>query len=87
MAYHLYTTCTTSVMCTQLHQRDVWMHLTKLHRERKLTDVTDFQWLRQTRYYWRYTTGMYTPSSVTSLHRRSAVCVLPSSLACNHRRT
>jgi hypothetical protein len=35
------------------------MHLTKLHRERKLTDVTDFQWLRQTRYYWRYTTGMH----------------------------
>ena len=39
-------------MTIQVHQRDVFADLTKRYREKKLTDASDFEWLKQTRFSW-----------------------------------
>lgn len=38
---------------TQVHQRDVFMDLTRLYKERKINNSSDFEWLKQARFYWR----------------------------------
>jgi dynein heavy chain len=42
-----------TMVTIQVHQRDVFAELTKLFRERKLNDVNDFDWLKQTRFTWQ----------------------------------
>ncbi|CAM9139333.1 unnamed protein product, partial [Choristocarpus tenellus] len=37
----------------QVHQRDVFLDLTKLYKEKKLFNGNDFEWLKQARFYWR----------------------------------
>lgn len=41
-----------TLVTIQVHQRDVFADLTKLYKERKLTDASDFEWLKQTRFFW-----------------------------------
>jgi dynein heavy chain len=41
-----------TLVTIQVHQRDVFAELTKLFKERKLNDVNDFEWLKQTRFLW-----------------------------------
>lgn len=40
-------------MHPQVHQRDVFMDLTRLYKERKINSSSDFEWLKQARFYWR----------------------------------
>lgn len=42
-----------TLVTIQVHQRDVFADLTRRFRERKLTDATDFEWLKQTRFSWQ----------------------------------
>lgn len=42
-----------TLITIQVHQRDCFANLAKLHKERKLQDQSDFEWLKQTRFYWR----------------------------------
>ena len=42
-----------TMVTIQVHQRDVFADLAKLFRERKLNDVNDFEWLKQTRFTWQ----------------------------------
>ena len=41
-----------TLVTIQVHQRDVFVDLTKLFKERKLTDANDFEWLKQARFMW-----------------------------------
>jgi dynein heavy chain len=41
------------LITVQLHQRDCFASLCKLHKEKKMIDPTDFEWLRQVRFYWK----------------------------------
>lgn len=36
-----------------MHQRDVFMDLTRLYKERRINSSSDFEWLKQARFYWR----------------------------------
>lgn len=40
-------------MTIHVHQRDVMADLAALHRQKKLTEANDFEWLKQARFYWR----------------------------------
>ena len=42
-----------TLITIQVHQRDCFSDLLKLHRERKLQDTSDFEWLKQARFYWK----------------------------------
>lgn len=42
-----------TLITIQVHQRDVFADMTKLHKERKLSDATDFEWLKQIRFSWQ----------------------------------
>lgn len=42
-----------TLVTIQVHQRDVFADLTKRFRERKLSDASDFEWLKQIRFYWQ----------------------------------
>ncbi|CAM9274876.1 unnamed protein product [Chrysoparadoxa australica] len=42
-----------TLVTIQVHQRDVFADLTRLYKERKLSDAGDFEWLKQARFYWR----------------------------------
>jgi dynein heavy chain, axonemal len=42
-----------TLITIQVHQRDVFIELNRLHKERKLVDVNDFEWLRQIRFSWQ----------------------------------
>ena len=41
-----------TLVTIQVHQRDVFADLTKLFKERKLSDANDFEWLKQCRFTW-----------------------------------
>lgn len=41
-----------TLVTIQVHQRDVFADLTKLFKERKLSDAADFEWLKQIRFSW-----------------------------------
>jgi len=41
-----------TLVTIQVHQREVFTDLTKRFRERKLSDASDFEWLKQTRFAW-----------------------------------
>ena len=41
-----------TLVTIQVHQRDVFADLTKLFKERKLSDHNDFEWLKQCRFSW-----------------------------------
>lgn len=41
------------IQTPQVHQRDVFMDLTRLYKERKINSSSDFEWLKQARFYWR----------------------------------
>ncbi|CAM9783470.1 unnamed protein product [Ectocarpus sp. 6 AP-2014] len=43
----------TLVTIQVVHQRDVFMDLTRLYKERKIHNSMDFEWLKQARFYWR----------------------------------
>jgi dynein heavy chain len=42
-----------TLVTVQVHQRDVYQDLLQLHKERKLRDASDFDWLKQTRFAWQ----------------------------------
>lgn len=42
-----------TLVTIQVHQRDVFSDLTKLFKERKLSDANDFEWLKQIRFSWQ----------------------------------
>ncbi|RHY51106.1 hypothetical protein DYB38_003376 [Aphanomyces astaci] len=42
-----------TLITIQVHQRDCFSDLVRLHKDRKITDATDFEWLKQARVYWR----------------------------------
>ncbi|KAF0689476.1 Aste57867_19083 [Aphanomyces stellatus] len=42
-----------TLITIQVHQRDCFGDLVRLHKDRKITDATDFEWLKQARVYWR----------------------------------
>jgi dynein heavy chain len=42
-----------TLVTIHVHQKDVFNDLTKLYKERKIQDATDFEWLKQARFYWR----------------------------------
>ncbi|CBN78680.1 dynein heavy chain [Ectocarpus siliculosus] len=42
-----------TLVTIQVHQRDVFMDLTRLYKERKIHNSMDFEWLKQARFYWR----------------------------------
>ncbi len=42
-----------TLVTMQMHLRDVWGELTRLYKERKISDPHDFEWLKQARAYWR----------------------------------
>ena len=44
-----------TLVTIQVHQRDVFADMTKLFKERKLNDASDFEWLKQTRFSWQNT--------------------------------
>ena len=44
-----------TLVTIHVHQKDVFNDLTKLYKERKIQDATDFEWLKQARFYWRHT--------------------------------
>ena len=41
-----------TLVTIQVHQRDVFADLTRLFKERKLSDANDFEWLKQCRFTW-----------------------------------
>ncbi|KAG2510575.1 hypothetical protein BBO99_00008735 [Phytophthora kernoviae] len=42
-----------TLITIQVHQRDCFMELCRLYKEKKLSDANDFEWLKQARFYWR----------------------------------
>lgn len=42
-----------TLITIQVHQRDVFLELCRLFKEKKLSDANDFEWLKQARFYWR----------------------------------
>jgi len=42
-----------TLVTIQVHQRDVFADLTRLFKERKLSDANDFEWLKQCRFSWQ----------------------------------
>ena len=42
-----------TLVASQVHQRDVFNNLAKVFKDRKALDATDFEWLKQARFYWR----------------------------------
>ncbi|RLN86351.1 hypothetical protein BBJ28_00004571 [Nothophytophthora sp. Chile5] len=42
-----------TLITIQVHQRDCFLDLCKLYKEKKLSDANDFEWLKQARFYWR----------------------------------
>jgi dynein heavy chain len=41
-----------TLITIQVHQRDVFADLTKLYKERKVSSASDFEWLKQARFYY-----------------------------------
>jgi dynein heavy chain, axonemal len=46
-----------TLVTIHVHQRDVMADLAALHRQKKLADANDFEWLKQARFYWRPNAG------------------------------
>jgi dynein heavy chain len=42
-----------TLVTIQVHQRDVFADITKLFKERKIQESSDFEWLKQARFYWK----------------------------------
>ncbi|KAG9402276.1 hypothetical protein AC1031_006904 [Aphanomyces cochlioides] len=42
-----------TLITIQVHQRDCFAELVRLYKDRKITDASDFEWLKQARVYWR----------------------------------
>jgi dynein heavy chain len=42
-----------TLVTIQVHQRDVMNDLVALHKQRRLSDANDFEWLKQARFMWR----------------------------------
>ncbi|OWZ14140.1 Dynein heavy chain, partial [Phytophthora megakarya] len=42
-----------TLITIQVHQRDCFLELCRLYKEKKLSDANDFEWLKQARFYWR----------------------------------
>lgn len=42
-----------TLVTIQVHQRDVFLQLFRLYKERKITGVDAFEWQKQTRFYWQ----------------------------------
>ncbi|KDO29332.1 hypothetical protein SPRG_05868 [Saprolegnia parasitica CBS 223.65] len=42
-----------TLITIQVHQRDCFTELSRLFKDRKIQDATDFEWLKQARIYWR----------------------------------
>eukprot|EP01041_Mallomonas_annulata_P002980 gene2980-5847_t len=41
-----------TLVTIQVHQRDVFVDMAKMFKERKIQDCNDFEWLKQTRFSW-----------------------------------
>ena len=41
-----------TLVTIQVHQRDVFSDLARMFKERKISDASDFEWLKQIRFYW-----------------------------------
>ena len=41
-----------TMVTIQVHQRDVFLQLFRLYKERKINGVEAFEWQKQTRFYW-----------------------------------
>ncbi|CAM9244386.1 unnamed protein product [Chrysoparadoxa australica] len=42
-----------TLVTIHVHQRDVINDLATLHRQKRISDANDFEWLKQARFYWR----------------------------------
>ena len=42
-----------TLVTIHVHQKDVFVDMLKLYKERKIQDANDFEWLKQARFYWR----------------------------------
>ncbi|OQS05067.1 dynein heavy chain, outer arm [Thraustotheca clavata] len=42
-----------TLITIQVHQRDCFADLARLFKDRKISDASDFEWLKQARLYWR----------------------------------
>ena len=42
-----------TLVTIHVHQKDVFVDMVKLFKERKIQDANDFEWLKQARFYWR----------------------------------
>lgn len=42
-----------AIITIQLHQRDVFAEIARLHKEKRIQDSFDFEWLKQSRFYWK----------------------------------
>jgi dynein heavy chain len=42
-----------TLITIEVHQRDCFLELYRLYKEKKLSDANDFEWLKHARFYWR----------------------------------
>lgn len=42
-----------TLITIQVHQRDCFLELCRLYKEKKIADANDFEWLKQARFYWK----------------------------------
>eukprot|EP00949_MAST-11_sp_MAST-11-sp1_P002825 g2825.t1 len=52
-----------TLITIQVHQRDVFAELTKLYKERKISGPSDFEWLKQARFYWNPEVNDFVPDT------------------------
>lgn len=56
-----------ALITVQVHQRDCFAAICSLYKDRKFTDITDFEWLKQARFYWRKAQSASKDSCIISI--------------------